>query len=164
MRLNIVRALHVMKLEPLQDVMDEIRNSLAEKVTKDRDYHILHHNKKSNPAAPNFALGDFVLVHRSQDKGHKFSFRWVGPRNLTRVMSEMICDVTNMVRNKTDLMHVARLLLYRAQKDGSVVSENLIEHVKQTEANFEIIEKLLDIGEASDGILVQVRWVGWVAR
>lgn len=72
----------------------------------------------------------------------------------------MVYDVTSLMTNKTDCVHAARLMLYRDQLDGSIVSKKLMEHVEHTEANYEIIEKLLDIREASDGIFVQVQWAG----
>lgn len=61
---------------------------------------------------------------------------------------------------KTERVHAARLIKYRAQHDGTTVSEELLEQAEHLEANYEIVDELIDIGEASDGIFVQVQWYG----
>lgn len=127
--LDRVRALQVMNIELLQIGFDAMHNNVRDKVAKNR------RNKKTNLVPPNFSWGDFVLVRSSQDKGHKLSFRWLGPKKITGVVSGMVYDVTSLMTNKTDRVHAARMMLYRAQVDGSTVSKELMEHVEHTEAN-----------------------------
>ncbi len=70
----------------------------------------------------------------------------------------MVYDVTGLNNEKTERVHAARLMLYRSDMDGKPVSPELMKHVELSEAKYEIVDKLLDIGEADDGLHVQVQW------
>lgn len=44
--------------------------------------------------------------------------------------------------------------------EGAAVSKELMDLAESTEARYELIEKLMDIGEDADGIHLQVQWLG----
>lgn len=117
-------------------------------------------NKKTNIIAHKFNIGDFVVVRRAQDKGHKLSYRWTGPRRITKIIGELVYETENMVNGKLETVHAARILPYRSNIDGTEVSESLMAHIEASEAKYEIVDELLSI-EKSEGIFyIHTKWLG----
>ena len=112
------KAMQMLDIDGLQRVFEEMHKYIAEKVTKNRARQIKHHNKKTNLIVPDFGLWDFVLVRRAQNKRHKQSVRWIGPRRAVNVVGELVYDVENVITNKVEGVHASRLLTYRADFDG----------------------------------------------
>jgi len=158
--ISMIRATQLLEVEQLQHAMEKMHKQVAKNILKNRARQIRFHNQKTNIVVHNFSVGDFVLVRRAQDKGHKLSYRWMGPRRITRVISEMVYDVSSMVDDVTEQIHAARLLPYRADRDSSSVSEELMDLAERSEAKYELVEKIIDIGEDHDGIFLQVQWQG----
>ena len=44
--------------------------------------------------------------------------------------------------------------------EGAVVSKELMDLAERTEARYELMENLMNIGEDDDGIHIQVQWLG----
>ena len=88
--LTKLRAIQVLEIERLQNVFDQMHKVVAGKVSKNWTRPIRQHNKRTNLAVPNFRVGDFVLVRRAQDKGHKQTFRWLGPRRVVDIVGELV--------------------------------------------------------------------------
>ena len=129
--------MQMLDIDGLQRVFAEMHKYVAEKVTKNHARQIKHQNKKTNLIVPDFGLGDFVRVRRAQNKGHKQSFRWVGPRRVVKVVGDLVYDVENVITNEVERVHASRLLTYRADFDGNVVSPNLLKHIAQSETMYE---------------------------
>ena len=110
----------------------------------------------------NFEVGDFVLVRKAQNKGHKLSFRWRGPRRITRVIADTVYEVTSLFDEHSEVVHAARLIKYRSDLDGMQVSDKLLAQAEQIESKFEMVEKLLDVSESEDGIFYSSS-VAWPA-
>jgi len=155
-----VRVQQLIKIDEIQKALEGVHKEVSGLVTANRQKQIDHYNKETNVISPNFDIGDFLVVCRAQDKGHKLRFRWVGLRCIKRVISDTVYEVTDLMQEKVEIVHAARLLLYRAKLDGSFVSRKLCKQAGHIEAKLEIVDKLLDIGEADDGIFVQVQWLG----
>lgn len=51
------------------------------------------HNKKKNIKPKMFCVGEFVMVHKATEKGHKLSYKWTGSRHIVNVISEVIYDI-----------------------------------------------------------------------
>ena len=133
------KAMQMLDIDGLQRVFEEMHKYVAEKVTKNRARQIKHYNKKTNLIVPEFGLGDFVLVRRAQNKGHKQSFRWVGPWRVVNVIGELVYDVENVITNEMERVHASRLLTYRADFDGKVVSPDLLKHIAHRETKYELV-------------------------
>ncbi len=85
----------------------------------------------------------------------------MGPRRITKVLSDLVYEVEHLLTHKIEQVHASRMQLYRVSKDGAQVSKELLEHVECSEARYEIVEKLMDIsGNKKEGIFVQVKWLG----
>lgn len=158
--LERVRALQIMNIDSLQEAFINMHKDVGERVTENRKRQISQHNKRTNIVTPNFMVGDCVLVRRAHDRGHKMKFRWTGPRVIVAVIGEVVYDVMSLLDKKIERVHAARLLPYRSDMDGSEVSQELLEQAEHLEAKFELVEKLMDIGEAADGLFIQVQWAG----
>ncbi len=75
--------------------------------------------------------------------------------------SPLVYEVTGLVDDKVEIVNATRLLLYRTALDNAVVSERMMQHAIHTEANYEVIDELLDIAEDEEGnILIQTSLEG----
>ena len=88
--LDRVRAEQSFNIEKLQKDLDLMHKSVNNVVSRNRARQIKAHNKRTNIVAPSFSIGDFVLVRRGQDKGHKMNFRWLGPRRILNAESDLV--------------------------------------------------------------------------
>lgn len=100
--LEKVRAWQVIEIERLQKAMDEMHKAVNWRVKSNRAKKIKHHNKKTNLVETRFAVGDFVLVRRAQEKGHKNLFGWIGPRRITKVMGELVYKIEELITHKAE--------------------------------------------------------------
>jgi len=116
--LTKARLMQVLEINVLQEAFDKMHKTTAEKVKKNRERKIQDHNKKTNIVSHRFNIGDFVLIRRPQDKGHKLSCRWIGPRRITKVLGDLVYETENMVTGKHETVHAARIISYRASAEG----------------------------------------------
>lgn len=78
--LETIRVRQMVRIGSLQASIENMHKDVHEKVTRNRLRHIERHNADTRVNSSTFDVGDFVLVRRAQNKGHKLSFRWKGPR------------------------------------------------------------------------------------
>lgn len=109
---------------------------------------------------PNFEVGDFFMVRRASSKGHKLQFRWIGPRRVVGVVSELVYDVDDLQGGPAQRIHAARLFPYRSSPQGMEVSEALLKQAEHLETKFEMVDSLMDIDEGTNGIFIHVKWLG----
>ncbi|CDF35328.1 unnamed protein product [Chondrus crispus] len=153
--------MQLLEINKLQNDFDNMHRDVERRVSSNRAKQIQHHNNNTNIISTIFCVGDFVLVRRAQNKGHKQSFRWIGPRSVAKVVSEIVYAVENLVTHQVEQVHAARMILSRAKMDGKKVSAKLMKHAEHSEARFEMIEKLMDVtGTRKEGIWIQVQWLG----
>lgn len=101
-----------------------------------------------------------MLVRRAQKSGHKLTFRWRGPRRIARVIHPVVYEVEDLVDGNVEQVHASRLLLYKESAVGKEASGKLKGYALHTEASYETIEDLLELGEDSSGVYVRIRWAG----
>jgi len=65
--------------------VESLMRSILSATRARRESAISAHNKATNIIHPSFEVGDFVLVRRANDRGHKLRFRWYGPCRVTAV-------------------------------------------------------------------------------
>ncbi len=87
-------------------------------------------------------------------------FRWIGPKRVKKVLSDLVYEITGLVDAKTEFVHAGRMKIYKADWDGKTVSKKLLEHVENSEAKYEMIENLINIGEDGNDVFIQVQWSG----
>ena len=154
------RCEQLINIDELQDALDKMHLDVATRVRRNRARSIKAHNCKTKIITPNFEVGDFVLVRRAQDKGHKLTFKWQGPKRITKIVSPLVYEVTSLVSNKFENVHAARIILYRNDLDGKVVSKELMSHAVHTEAHYEDIHRLRELKKNGGEFFVRVEWEG----
>lgn len=154
------RALQVIHIDESQKALENIHKDVERSVSLRRDSAITAHNKATNIIQPQFTTGEFVLVRRATDRGHKLQFRWFGPCRITAVHSPVVYGVSPLRGGKTDKVHCARLIRYRDSLLGEPVPQDMLDLADHTETRFEVVEKIIDIGETPDGLFFQVQWEG----
>ncbi len=103
------------------------------------------HRQRTNIVPINFEKGDFVLVRRAYKKGHKLSFKCVGPPRIVAVKSKLIYDVVDLVSGKQKTIHASRLTPYRVDWEGTDVREKLLSYAEHSEAIYQDFVEILDI-------------------
>ena len=141
--------------------LDAIHKSVVSLTSADRKRKTDYHNAKTNVKKLNLSVGDFVLVRRPQEKGHKLRFVRTGPRRVVEVKSPMVCVVEELLSKKRDTVHSRRLVLYRADMDGKEVSEALNAHADHTETVYDTVCDIHDIRADGGNIEVQIEWDGF---
>jgi hypothetical protein len=83
-------------MEKKAKIMAEIYTQVVAQSTKTRTRAIDAHNRKTHVQAPNFEVGDYVLVADPLKQGRaKLQVKWKRPRRIVRVDSELIYVVEN---------------------------------------------------------------------
>ena len=101
-----------------------MHKDVQEKINKKRLSEIQRHNNNTNIVSPSFNIGDFVIVRRATDKGHKLQFKWTGPAVITAVHGKLVYGVTPLTNDKEERVHSARLLPYQDQLLDTTVPKN----------------------------------------
>ena len=151
------RAAQVISIKKLQHDLNNMHKEVALAVAKRREKAIALHNKATNIVSPTFVIGDFVLVRRSNDRGHKLRFKWYGPCRITAIYSPLVYGVTSLLGSKTERVHCARLIKYRDSFLAEPAPDAMLHFAATTEAHFEIVESITGVGEAPDGLLFRVQ-------
>lgn len=99
-------------------------------------------------------------MRRAQEKGHKQSFVWRGPRKILKVNSNWVFEVENLVTKKREVVHARRLKLYRADMDEVEIDDELISHAEFSETQFEAIKEPKDIRKEDNRIEVLIELEG----
>lgn len=82
-----------------------MHKEVAKVVSASMARHIFEQNKKINIVRPCFEVGDFVVVRTAQGKGHKMRLRWIGSRNVTRVLGSLVLEVESLAREEVEQVH-----------------------------------------------------------
>lgn len=150
----------ITKIDCLQTALAGMHKTLSERMRANRERHIRSHNKRTNIVEPSFNIGDFVLVRKAQNKGHKLSFRWQGPKRITKVVNNLVYEVTSLISNQAETVHVTRICMYRTDTDGVKPSKELLSHAKHTETMYEDVRFLRKVHKSGNSYKVLVEWEG----
>jgi len=132
------RASQVIAIDELRTALDLVHKDVERSVSRRREHAIAAHNKATNIINPSFEVGDFVLVRRANTRGHKLRFQWHGPCRVTSVHGSLVYGITPLRGGKSEMLDLA----------------------ESTEARYEVVHKILNVGQAPDGLFFQVQWEG----
>ena len=158
--LTRARTEQLIQINKLQEGLDALHKDVSDRIGKRRKRAIAAHNRATNIVAPQFAVGDFVLVRRQVTPGHKLAFQWCGPRRITATLSPLVYAVARLDGGREERVHAARLTHYSSAIDGKEVAKEVLDLAKQSESRYEVVDAIVDIGDASDGLFFRVRWDG----
>ena len=130
---NEVLLRRLINIEETQGALTNMHKDVKQRADGNRKRRLAEHIKKTNIQQIKFTVGDFVLVRRAKNTGHKMTFMWVGPRRITASKSVWVYDVENLVTGARETVHSSRIFLYRARMDGKDVNPDLLKAVKHTE-------------------------------
>lgn len=128
----------------LAKFIEDMHRDVKETRTRIRERAIKAHNDKTHVHTAQFDIGDFVLVAKeSSTKGSKLLLKWVGPRRVTRAVSEHTYEVQNILNESLSLVHANRLKFYANLQLN--ITESLKYTVDHNEPVYNIVVKLLDL-------------------
>ena len=158
--LSFDRAKQVILMGQLQETTDQMHKDVEILVSARRKKEIAAHNKKVNLIQPNFCVGDFVLVRKARNSGHKLAYKWQGPKRISDIVSPLVYEVTSLISDEKEKVHASRLHYYHSQLVGAEVSKDLLSYATHTEAHYEIIERILDIKIDRGVFWLKIEWEG----
>lgn len=115
-------------------------------------------NSATNIVTPNFEQNDIVLVRKLVDKGHKSAPRWYEPFRIVGVEGLLVLEVESLVTGKNERAHATSLLPYRDRRLHSTLFDDELAFAGRAKMRFETVTEIRDIGEANDGMFLQVLW------
>ena len=154
------RAIQILAIEDIQQTFEDMHHQVEETKSAARQAEIHKHNERTNIVQPNFHVGDYVLVRRMSKQNHKLAFRWTGPRVILRSINQVVYEVKSLKNGTTEQVHAVILLPYRDDLRGTPASDKIIEHATHTEASYDMIEEILDIGEEDRVLWLRLKWLG----
>lgn len=145
-------------MDRLNNTLDSMHKAVNETLTTVRRRAIERHNAKTHVTAYKPNVGYYVVVARSQGPRMKVSANWVGPRRVTRILSDFTVEVEHLVNGSTSAMHVSRIKPYVDSLVGTNVQikkvADYIDHVHFS------VDKIRNLRESSGGFEALVAWKG----
>ncbi len=158
--LTLAQAQQAYSVSVLQKALDELHKDVGRRINTRRKRAIEEHNRKTNIVLPRFSVGEFVLVRRTDKTGHKLSFRWSRPRRIIACPSELVYVVQNLNSSRQERVHCARIILYSGSLDNSEIPAAKLDFPDRSDSRYEVLESIVNIGEAPNGLHFQLRWDG----
>lgn len=101
---------NLINIDALQNSLHNIHKDVSEKVSHRRKTGIASHKKSTNVVEPRFEVGDFVLVRRAFDRGHKLQYKWFGLLHIDQVHSPLFYSVAKFIGTDSQRVHVTCLI------------------------------------------------------
>lgn len=92
------------RTEEVLVALEQMHEDVAAKASLNRKKVIATHNRKTGPYSLflNLNIGDFVIIRRAFNTGYQLNFKWVGPRRISGISSELVYEVTNLDGSKSE--------------------------------------------------------------
>ena len=150
----------LINIDKTQDALSDLHRDVKDRSDGNRKRMTQRHNSMTNIQPVNFTKGDFVLLRKCGKTGHKLSFKWVGPRRVTKCKSELVYEVENICTGAIEVAHARRLRLYRADMDGKEIRPELLRAAEHTESMYQDANALTDIRETTGDLEIEIEWEG----
>ena len=141
-------------LEALDNMHKEVSGILSETRAKAVD----RHNRKTHIRPYSPTVGDYVVVARTRGARTKMSCNWIGPRRVTRILSDFTVEIEHLLTEETSVVHVSRIKPYADSLVGTPVEMSDI--AEFTDRVWFTVDKIKDLRETSDRFEVLVAWKG----
>lgn len=105
--MNRACAAQVIAIRDLQADLNRLYKDVQRSAYFRRERAIAAYNKATNIVVPSFDAGDFFLVRRSNDRGHKLRLKWFGPCHVTAAYSSLVYGITTLQGGSTELVQCA---------------------------------------------------------
>ena len=140
----------------LMKALDDIHKDVSSR----RDQQRAAERKRSSKGRmPNFDVGDFVLIARVKKPGkdRKLMAVWHGPYRITKVISDHLYVVQNLLTGGCMKSHSARMQFY---KDSSLRITEELKNTMHYQGTFGV-ECIDGLKKVKDGYEVHVKWEGF---
>jgi len=153
-----VRALQALKIEELQNALDDMHKSVNVVLSDSRKKSISRHNARTGVYPCNLVVGDYVIVARTRGPRTKMSANWVGPRRIIEALSDFTFKVQHLVTEETDVVHVSRIKPYADALVGTAAQ--MADIADFSDRIWYCVDKIKDIREVQGQFQVLVAWKG----
>jgi hypothetical protein len=146
-------------LDALQKALGNMHRDVAVRSEKLRQQARNRRENKAHVKMAKFALGDFVLLGKVVKFPNKLALNWKGPYRVSRIDSDYVMEVQQLVEPfDTSVHHASRLKFF---SDASLdVTDDLLDHVAYGDEGF-FVEDLLGARCNAEGKYeVRVKWKG----
>ena len=150
----------LINIDKTQDALLDLNRDVKDRSDGNRKGMTQRHNGTTNIQPINFTKGDFVLLRKCGKAGHKRSFKWVGPRWVTKCKSELVYEVENICTGAIEVAHARRLRLYGADMDGKEIRPELLRAAEHTESMYQDENSLTDIRDTTGDLEIEIEWEG----
>jgi hypothetical protein len=150
---------HLKHMKELQVAMEAMHREVSERSEKLRKQARGRRQQRPHVQPAKFALGDFVLVGKVLKFPGKLALNWKGPYRVTRVDSDFVMEVQQLVEPYgTSIHHASRLKFFA---DATLeVNEDLKNYVAFGDEGF-YVEELLEARCNAEGKQeILVKWKG----
>ena len=148
------------QISDLQKALEEMHKSVHTRVEEYRKKSVDAHNRRTGIQSFNAEPGDFLLVRKATNCGHKLSFHWKGPRRVIRSTGPKTFEVENIITGKKEIVHICRLIKYRTNMENQELSEELLSATIHNEAHYHTVKQFHDIKNTSGQLHLHVEWEG----
>lgn len=144
--------------------MDDMHQKVAEANGVTREKAVKRHNLRTNVQATNSSGGDFALMRTKGTIVHKLKFKWRRLRGITKLVSDLVYEVENLITKKMETVHARRLKFYMADLDEKEVSPSLTAAAEHLETQSQTAHAMQDIRQNSimGRLEVAVEWAGFL--
>ena len=150
-------------LTDLTQAITELHREVKGKPSKQRQTAVDRHNAKTHVIQPNFTEGDFVLVaDTDKHMTSKVLLKWRGPRRITKVLSDFVYEVENLIDKRCTEIHATRLKFYRDSSHNEV--SEMMDMAEFNDTEFYTVQKIIGLKRLNGTLVVKVLWRGFPAE
>lgn len=74
--------------------------------------------------------------------------------------SAWVFEVQDLITDKVEVIHSRRILLYRGDMDGKVVSPELLRSAEHLESEYQSVESITNIRQRAGQLELEIEWEG----
>ncbi len=114
------RILQKLNINKLLELLDKMHKDVDETLSASRKNSVERHNAWTHVVPYKPSVGDYVVVARTHGPRTKTSTNLVGPRRISRILSDFTVDIENLLTNSTAVVHVFRVKPYAEASIGTL--------------------------------------------
>jgi len=153
-----VRTLQNLKVDDMLHSLDNMHKSVSETLSDSRIQAVDRHNRRTHVRPCNPSVGDYVVFARTRGPRTKMSANWVGPRRVSKVLSDFTVELEHLLTEETLTVHVSRIKMY---SEGLVGHQVELEDIADfTDRIWYSVDKIKDVRSTSGNFEVLVSWKG----
>ncbi len=96
-------------MDALLDTLDQMHKDVDSSLSTPRKQAVERHNAKTHVVLYKPIVEDYVVVVRTQGPRTKMSTNWIGPRRVSRILSDFTVELEHLLTGTTAVVHVCRI-------------------------------------------------------